>query len=377
MKIFIGIDFAKEKFDAALIAADSAKGEPIEYGVFENNDKGIRKMLKWVKDTHPKSKREDLVFCGENTGVYSRPVAEFLSSKGYKICIENAYRIKQSSGLIRGKNDRKDAAIIADYILRHEDEAAEFKSEKPVLKNLDTLFKQRRFLVKQASETKCKLESLDFEAGRKYELSATLDKYCIIKGSRLTLKFDKLASLSVSDTAVVECLAMLKIYEWQTDELDRKMKETIEEDDDVKENFDIITSIPGVALQNAVAMILCTDNFEKFGFDARKLACYYGVAVFGKESGTSVYAPPHTSHLANKQLKSLLTQAAVVSVTHCKPIRAYYSRLIAKGKKQQVVLNNVKNKLLHMIMSMVRHRTKYDEDAYGKSAKTYNTQICA
>lgn len=377
MKIFIGIDFAKEKFDAAMIPADHTKGNTVEYCVFENNDKGVREMLKWIKSSYPKTTREDLVFCGENTGVYSKPVAEYLSDKGYKISIENAYRIKQSSGLIRGKNDRKDAAIIADYILRHEDEAAEYKADKPVLKNLDVLFKQRRFLVKQASEMKCKLESLDFESGRMDELKASLDKYCIIKGRKLTLKFDKLASLGLVDTAVVECLAMLKIYEWQTDELDRKMKETIEEDEGVKENFDIITSIPGVALQNAVAMILCTDNFERFGFDARKLACYYGVAVFGKESGSSVYAPPHTSHLANKQLKSLLTQAAIVSVTHCKPIRAYYSRLIAKGKKKQVVLNNVKNKLLHMIMSMVRHKTKYDEDAYGKSAKMYNTQISA
>lgn len=375
MKIFIGIDFAKEKFDAAMILADYTKGGSVEYGMFENNAKGVRKMLKWIKSTYPKSKREDLVFCGENTGVYSRPVAEFLSDKGYKISIENAYRIKQSSGLIRGKNDKKDAAIIADYILRHEDEVSEYEADKPVLRALDIMFKQRRFLVKQASEMKCKLESLDFGAGRINELSATLDKYCVIKGRKLTLKFDKLASLSLVDTSIVECLAMLKVYEWQTDELDRKMKAAIETDEAVKENFDIITSIPGIALQNAVAMILCTDNFERFGFDARKLACYYGVAVFSKESGSSVYAPPHTSHLANKQLKSLLTQAAVVSVVHCQPIRAYYSRLIAKGKKQQVVLNNVKNKLLHMVMSMVKHKTKYDENAYGKSAKMYNTNF--
>ena len=74
-------------------------------------------------------------------------------------------------------------------------------------------------------------------------------------------------------------------------------------DEELKENYAIITSIKGVARQNATCMLVYTNNFKKFGYDPRKIACYYGVAPFGKQSGTSVNTPAHTSHFANKLIK--------------------------------------------------------------------------
>ena len=103
MKNFIGIDFAKEKFDVALITSEFTANHQVEHGVFDNNKDGFRDFLKWVKGKYPKAKTDDLLFCGENTGVYSRDLSEFLVRKGYPMYLENAYRIKQSSGLTRGR----------------------------------------------------------------------------------------------------------------------------------------------------------------------------------------------------------------------------------------------------------------------------------
>lgn len=49
-KIFIGIDFAKEKFDAAIIEACGLKefGER-QFGTFINSKKGYSQFMKWVK----------------------------------------------------------------------------------------------------------------------------------------------------------------------------------------------------------------------------------------------------------------------------------------------------------------------------------------
>lgn len=375
MKKFVGIDFAKEKFDVVMISSEYVKDHSCEHDVFDNSKEGYERLLKWVKARSPKTSSENVVFCGEDTGVYSRPASEFLTNKGYKVCLENAYRIKMSSGLMRGKNDRQDALMIAEYAMRHEDKLEAYAGQNPSLKTLDILFKQRRLVVKQSTELKGKLESLMFGRGDKESLIATLDKYCVIKEGGISLKTDKLAKLNLGDMAIVQSLATLKIYDWQLSELDRQLKEAVKQDDGIRENFDIITSIPGIAMQNAVALLVYTDNFKQFGYDARKLASFYGVAVFGKESGSSVYSSPHTSHLANKQLKSLLTQAALIAIVHCEPLRTYYNRLLLKGKKKPVVLNNVKNKLLHMVMAMVRNKTKYDAEAYGKSANLHNTQM--
>ncbi len=85
---------------------------------------------------------------------------------------------------------------------------------------------------------------------------------------------------------------------------------------------------------------------------------------FGKQSGTSVNTPAHTSHFANKLIKSLLGQAAHIAKIYNPEIRDYYQRLISKGKKPQVALNNVKNKLIRIIVALVRKKVPYDQNTY-------------
>lgn len=105
-----------------------------------------------------------------------------------------------------------------------------------------------------------------------------------------------------------------------------------------------------------------TNNFKKFNYDARKIACYYGIAPFGKESGTSVHSAPHVHYMANRLIKAMLTQAALASVRFCPAIASYYVRHIGRGKKNMVALNNVKNKLLHMVTAMVKNGQKYNPE---------------
>ena len=145
-------------------------------------------------------------------------------------------------------------------------------------------------------------------------------------------------------------------------ECDKRIQQIIDEDEELQRNFEIITSVPGVGAQNAVCLMVYTDNFSRFDYDSRKIACYYGVAPFGRQSGTSVNTPAHVSPFANKLIKALLTQAALASVNFCPQMAIYYHRLLEAGKKKPVAVNNVKNKLLHVITAMVRKGEKYNPD---------------
>ena len=144
----------------------------------------------------------------------------------------------------------------------------------------------------------------------------------------------------------------------------------IHEDEELRRNFEIITSMPGVGTQNAVCLMVYTDNFNRFDYNSRKIACYYGVAPFGRQSGTSVNTPPHVSPFANKLIKALLSQAALASIHFSPNMAMYYHRLVEAGKKHSVALNNLKNKMLHIITAMVRKGEKYDPDQdYYKTIK--------
>ena len=88
----------------------------------------------------------------------------------------------------------------------------------------------------------------------------------------------------------------------------------------------------GVSFVNAVALIVYTLNFRKFGHDTRRIATYRGVAPFGRDSGTTLHTTPRVSHYADKYLKPLLFEAALCAMRFCAPIRRYADRLLARGQ---------------------------------------------
>ena len=83
-KIFIGIDFSKEKFDATLIQAEGLKEcAPSEHEVFDNKTSGYRRLVKWVKAQAEDFTADSWLFCGENTGGYSIGLCNYLYGSGY------------------------------------------------------------------------------------------------------------------------------------------------------------------------------------------------------------------------------------------------------------------------------------------------------
>jgi len=117
--------------------------------------------------------------------------------------------------------------------------------------------------------------------------------------------------------------------------------------------------VPGVGVQTAATLIVQTDNFSKFGLDPRRMACYFGLAPFGRDSGSSVHASPRVSRFCNKGAKAALHEPALTATRHNPVLRAYYQRLLSRGKPKMLALNNVKSKLLHIIAALVRKRQKF------------------
>ncbi len=334
-KIFIGIDFSKEKFDATVIKAEGVEERAErKHEVFDNKVSGFRRLLKWVKSVVDEQDTSLWLFCGENTGGYSKALCNYLYGSGYDMWLENALSIKRSSALQRTKSDKADSGIIAEYAMRNYDQMCLYKPLGKNLERLREVFLYRHNLVK-------------------------------LKASMTTRKGEKKLTQEKSDISRFMAMSskhLISEFNKKIEECDMRIQKIISEDEDLRRNFEIITSVPGVGTQNAVCLMVYTDNFNRFDFDSRKIACYYGVAPFGRQSGTSVNTPPHVSPFANKLIKALLTQAALASVNFCPQMAIYYHRLVEAGKKKPVAVNNIKNKLLHIITAMVRKGEKYNPD---------------
>jgi transposase len=333
--LFVGIDFSKEKIDATIITASGLEELSSRVSeTFPTTTSGYNKLVRWVEKNSLGIERNAWLFCGENTGDYCKPLCNYLYGKGLDIWIENAKCIKDAAGLRRLKSDRADAVMIAEYAMRNHDRAEIYEPLSESLSQLRELFLYRHQLVQQ----KCAFQV------RRGEKRLTMEKS------------------SIKTTISQSGRRMVNVLDKEIEKIEKKIEELIKVDEEINSTYELITTVPGIGMQNALCLLIFTNNFKRFNLNPRKIACYYGIAPFGRDSGTSVHSAPHVHYMANKMLKAMLTQAALASIQFCPPIRDYYNRLISNGKKKQVALNNVKNKLIHIITAMVKNNKPFNPE---------------
>lgn len=357
MNVFIGIDFSKEKFNVAILFKEGFKdvAESVS-NEFKNSLDGYVAFEKWLKKHHKET--DSLLFCGEDTGHYSQALSIFLCVKGYEMWLEDPYTLKHSMGLLRVKSDKADAIMIAEYAMRNQDKKRLFKVKDNTISNLRELLKARDFFVGERTRITV----------RKNEQKAALKEEMKVRRHLNIEPDDSIFSM------IDKCMADdLKCVEKKIEKIEKAILDQIEMCPEIQRNYGIITSIKGIGMVNAVAIIICTDNFRRFDFNSRKICCYYGVAPFGHTSGSSVNGRPHTSFFANKKLKSVLGMAAQSAKVHCPVLAVYYKRQVERKKHPMVISNNIKNKLLHMIVSMVKNGNAYDDNYLYKVRKKFNS----
>jgi transposase len=328
--LFIGIDFSKKTFDVSVIHQNNLQMKG--YQQFENSSEGCIALLQWVK-TLSKESFGSWLFCGEHTGLYSVCLSEFLVKKGFFIWLENPLQIKQSIGIKRGKNDRLDSYDIAVYACRFQDKARAWSLPGKALKSLELLLSFRSRLL----SNKHTLFVSSSEIRRVIQRDPTA-RYIYEQSQKDIERINK-----------------------EIKEVEKQMLELIGNDETLQENYELVSSIKGVALINTAAILVATQNFTRF-VNSRQFACYAGLAPFGKQSGTSIHTKPRVSRLADKSIKVLLTQAAKCAIRNDLNVRLYYERKLSEGKDKWLITNNIKNKLVHRIFAVVRNKQCYDVD---------------
>jgi len=68
------------------------------------------------------------------------------------------------------------------------------------------------------------------------------------------------------------------------------------------------------------------------------------------------------SHLANKSIKTLFHLAAISSICFAGELRTFYLRKVNEGKNKMLVLNAIRNKLVHRIFAVVRDGEHYHKN---------------
>ena len=120
-------------------------------------------------------------------------------------------------------------------------------------------------------------------------------------------------------------------------------------------------SVSGIGIVNATALIAYSNNFRGIT-TANRMASYYGIASFRDTSGTSVDKKAYVKCYSNSLLKAYLTQAAEWTIRENGIYHDYYMRLKEKGKTYGIIINNARNKLIHLVFSLVGNDTDYEQN---------------
>jgi transposase len=106
----LGIDIAKQKFDAALLIDGKTR-----HKTCKNLAEGFEALMLWLD----KQGVQKVHACLEATGAYGEDLAIYLHEEGHVVSIVNPARIKgfAQSELLRTKTDKIDAALIARFCL--------------------------------------------------------------------------------------------------------------------------------------------------------------------------------------------------------------------------------------------------------------------
>ncbi len=143
-------------------------------------------------------------------------------------------------------------------------------------------------------------------------------------------------------------------------EIDNEIEAIIMANNDLKESYEYAVSVTGIGPVIATELIIKTGNFININ-TARKASSYAGVCPFPNSSGKMV-KKSKTSPFADKKLKTILYMGAKAAVKHDPSFKLYFQRKQLEGKPYYLIMNNVSNKLLRTVFSVVKNKTYYRKD---------------
>ena len=144
-------------------------------------------------------------------------------------------------------------------------------------------------------------------------------------------------------------------------QIEEEIRRLIDQDPDFRNKVDLLDTIPGVGLLLAAQMLVVLQSAPN-PYSPKTLAAFIGICPYEDTSGTSINHRPTSRHYGPPGLRKLLFLASLSISIHNLQFRTYFLRKVQQGKPKQLVINNIANKLLKIMVAVVRTNTGFMEN---------------
>jgi transposase len=311
--VVVGIDVAKDKVDACIRSLSQRQ-------TFLSTAEGRRKLIAWLR-RHKVNK-----VAMEASGGYERDWAKALREVDLKVRIVDPKRVRsfaRSAGRL-AKNDTIDAAMIAWF--------AETFSEAPAQahdadrERLVQLVNARQALLDVQTELQNRNEH------------------------------------SVPDVVQKMQTRLLRKIATELATLEAAIAATLKATTHFAELAEIIESVPGLGRITSAGLIAAMPELGQIS--NKSAAALLGVAPYDDDSGKR--RGERQIKGGRRKVRNLFYMACLGAATRHNPLlKAFYRRLIAKGKQPKVALVACMRKLIVILNIMIARRQKWDSSLHA------------
>lgn len=311
----LGIDIAKAKFDVALL-----RGERCRYHAFANNPHGFAELLQWLAGQQVQTVQA----CLEATSTYGQALATFLHTRGHSVSVVNPLQIKAfaQSELRRTKTDKVDAGLIARFC--------------------------RALSPRPWAPPEAGLSELQALARRLEALKAMQ-----------TQETNRLGVPGLPPAVQGSIRAVLAALAAQIAAIERQVDEHLDQHPDLKEQCDLLDSIPGVGHTSAILLRTELGNPADYA-SGGQVAAQAGLVPAQRLSGSSVRGRAYLSKRGNARLRKGLYWPAITAMRKIPRFREFAQRQRSQGKKVLVIIAALMRKLVELAYAILKKGQPFD-----------------
>jgi transposase len=305
--IFVGIDVSKDRLDVASLPAGR------KWHV-ANRPAGLKRLVQELEALRPE------LIALEASGGYELAAAQALNAAGLRVSIVNPRQVRdfaRGTGKL-AKTDPIDALVLARFaeVVRPEPRPLAHEGTR----QLQALVLRRTQLV----------ELVDCEKHHMANAEACVQE-------------DIQASIAQLKTRLRG--------------IEREIRQLIRDDEDWRRRHSVITSVKGAG--NGLAQTLIAGVPELGMLGGKQVSLLVGTAPLNRDSGRM--KGKRTVWGGRARVRAVLYMAALVASRFNPVIRAFYQRLLARGKAKKLALVACMRKLIVILNAMVRDMTAWRE----------------
>ena len=338
----VGIDIAKEKFNACLFMYDIASdmGCGTKSVEFKNTKQGFNQLVKWARKEC--IKEYPLTFLMEPTGVYYEPLAYHLCKiqQTVYIVMPNKARDFCNYEGIKTKTDEMDARCLAllgcvnRKLTPWQPPKAIFHELRQMTRFVEEMQKVRTMFTNHLEALTHSAEPVDSVVRHYEKLIADIDK---------------------------QLQANLK-----------NIKAKIATDKELEEKVERICTIKGMGYLTVVAIIAETNGFNLIT-SRKQLASFAGLDVIASQSGND--DPKHViSKKGNTHIRRALYWPGISASRFNPQMKNMYGRICKRNPKVKMIgITALMRKMLLLTFTLWKNGETYDENKTGTCTQDKRT----